>query len=84
MLYYFERTKVAGDESYVTISIREDGTQERRFMFDETSDFSEAEKNKLRAVVPIDGFVASTLDYKVCNFTYDSIAIRVLVRRDEK
>ena len=84
MLYNIERTKVAGDASYVTISTREDGTQERRFMFDETSDFSEPEKNKLRAVVPIDGFVASTLDYKVCNFTYDSIAIRVLVRRDEK
>lgn len=84
MLYYFERTKVGGDESYVTISIREDGTQERRFMFEELSEFSEAEKVKLSAVVPIDGFVASTLDYKVCNFTYDSIAIRVLVRRDEK
>ena len=84
MLYYFERTKIAGDESYVTISIREDGTQERRFMFDEANDFSEPEKNKLSAVVPIDGFVASTLDYKVCNFTYDSIAIRVLVRRDER
>ena len=84
MLYYIERTKVAGDESYVTISIRDDGTQERRFMFDKSSDFSEAEKDKLRAVGPIDGFVASTLDYKVCNFTYDSIAIRVLVRREEK
>ena len=84
MLYYFERTKIAGDESYVTISIGEDGTQERRFMFNESSEFSETEKNKLSAVVPIDGFVASTLDYKVCNFTYDSIAIRVLVRRDEK
>ena len=53
-------------------------------MFDESSDFSGAEKDKLRAVVPIDGFVTSTLDYKVCNFTYDSIAIRVLVRRDER
>ena len=81
---YIERTKVAGDESYVTISIREDGTQERRFMFDKSSDFSDSEKNKLRAVVPIDGFASSTLDYKVCNFTYDTIAIRVLVRRDEK
>lgn len=84
MLYYFERTKIAGDESYVIISIRDDGTQERRLMFDESSEFSEAEKNKLSAVVPIEGFVASTLDYKVCNFTYDSIAIRVLVRRYEK
>ena len=84
MLYYIERTKIAGDESYVTISISEDGSQERRFMFDESSKFSEAEKNKLRDVVPIDGFAASTLDYKVCNFTYDTIAIRVLVRRDEK
>ena len=84
MTYYFERTKVAGDESYVTISIREDGTQERRFMFDEASDFSETEKNKLSAVVPIDGFAASTLDYTVCNFTYDCIAIRILVRRYEK
>lgn len=84
MLHYFERTKIAGDESYVTISIGEDGTLDRNFMFDESSDFSEAEKNKLSAVVPIEGFVASTLDYKVCNFTYDSIAIRVLVRRDEK
>ena len=84
MLYYIERTKIAGDESYVTISIGEDGTQERRFMFDESSDFSDSEKDKLRAVVPIDGFAASTLDYKVCNFTYDTIAIRVLVRRDEK
>lgn len=84
MLYYIERTKIAGDESYVTISISEDGTQKRSFVFDEASDFSEIEKNKLSAVVPIDGFVASTLDYTVCNFTYDSIAIRVLVRRDEK
>ena len=84
MLYYMERTKVAGDESYVTISIREDGTQERSFVFDEASDFSDSEKDKLRAVVPVDGFAASTLDYKVCNFTYDTIAIRVLVRRDER
>lgn len=84
MLYYFERTKVAGDEPYVTISIRKNGTLERSFVFDEANDFSDNEKDKLRAVVPIDGFVASTLDYKVCNFTYDSIAIRVLVRRDEK
>lgn len=83
MLYYIERTKIAGDGSYVTISIREDETKERSFVFDEASDFSDAEKDKLRAVVPIDGFVASTLDFKVCNFTYDSIAIRVLVRRDE-
>lgn len=84
MLYYIERTKIAGDDSYVTISIGDDGTQERRLMFDESSEFSEAEKNKLSAVVPIEGFVASTLDYQVCNFTYDSIAIRVLVRRYEK
>lgn len=84
MQYYFERTKVAGDESYVTVSIGDDGTHERRFMFDESSEFSEVEKDKLSAVVPINGFVASTLDYKVCNFTYDSIAIRVLVRRDER
>ena len=84
MLYNIERTKVAGDESYVTISIREDGEKRRTFMFDKASDFSRAEKNKLRAVVPIDGFVASTLDYKVCNFTYDTIAIRVLVRREER
>ena len=84
MLYYFERTKIAGDESYVTISIREDETNERSFVFDEASNFSEAEKNKLSDVVPINGFVASTLDYKVCNFTYDCIAIRVLVRRDER
>ena len=84
MLYYFERTKIAGDESYVAISIREDETNERSFVFDEASNFSEAEKNKLSAVVPINGFVASTLDYKVCNFTYDCIAIRVLVRRDER
>lgn len=83
MIYYFERTKIAGDESYVTISMREDGTQERSFMFEESSEFSEDEKYKLSAVVPINGFVASTLDYKVCNFTYDPIAIRVLVRRDE-
>ena len=84
MIYYFERTKIAGDDSYVSTSIREDGTQGRRFMFDESSEFSEGEKDKLRAVVPMDSFVSSTLDYKVCNFTYDSIAIRVLVRRDEK
>lgn len=84
MTYYFERAKIAGDESYVTISIGEDGTQEKTFVFDELSDFSDAEKNKLSAVVPIDGFVATTLDYKVCNFTYDSIAIRVLVRREER
>ena len=84
MLYYFERTKIAGDESYVAISIGEDGTHERRFMFDESSDFSDSEKNKLSAVVPIDGFASSTLDYKVCNFTYEGIAIRVLVRREEK
>ena len=84
MLYYMERTKIAGDESYVTISIREDGTKERTFVFDEASEFSDAEKDKLIAVVPINSFVASTLDYNVCNFTYDSIAIRVLVRRDER
>ena len=84
MLYNIERTNVAGDDSYVYISIIEDETNEREFVFDEASDFSESEKNKLSAVVPIDGFVASTLDYKVCNFTYDSIAIRVLVRRDER
>ena len=84
MLYYFERTKIAGDESYVAISIGEDGTQERRFIFDESSDFSDSEKDKLRAVVPIDGFAASTSDYKVCNFTYYGIAIRVLVRREER
>lgn len=84
MIYYFERTKIAGDESYVTILIGEDGAQEKAFVFDESSDFSEDEKNKLTAVVPTDGFVASTLDYKVRNFTYDSIAIRVLVRRDER
>lgn len=83
MIYYFERTKIAGDKSYVTISIREDGTQERRFVFEEASDFSEPEKNKLIAVVPIDGFATNTLNYKVCNVTYDSIAIRVLVRREE-
>ena len=84
MMYNIERTKVAGDDSYVYISIIEDATNERSFVFDEASDFSKPEKNKLRAVVPIDGFVASTLDYKVCNFTYDSIAIRILVRREEK
>ena len=84
MLYHIERTPIAWDESYVTISISEDGSQERRFMFDEASDFSDSEKVKLRDVVPIDGFAASTLDYKVCNFTYDTIAIRILVRRDEK
>lgn len=84
MLYYFERTKVAGDESYVTISIREDGEKERTFVFDKASEFPDAEKDKLAAVVPIDGFVSRTLDYKVCNFTYDSIAIRVLVRREER
>ena len=84
MLYYMERAKIAGDESYVSISIREDETNEKSFVFDEASDFSDTEKNKLIAVVPIDGFVASTLDYKVCSFTYDSIAIRVLVRRDER
>ena len=84
MIYYFERTKIAGDESYVTISIGEDGTQERWLVFDEASDFSDIEKDKLKAIVPIDGFVASTLDYKVRNFTYDPIAIRVLVRRDER
>ena len=84
MLYYIERTKITGDESYVTISIGDDGAQETRFMFDDSSEFSEPEKNKLRAVVPIDGFVASTLNYKICNFTYDAIAIRVLVRRDER
>lgn len=84
MIYYFERTKVAGDASYVTISIGEDGTHDRRFIFDESGIFSDVEKDKLTAVVPIDGFVASTFDYKVCNFTYDSIAIRVLVRREEK
>lgn len=83
MIYYFERTKVAGDELYVTISIREDGTHERSFMFDESSKFSEDEKYKLSAVVPINGFVSNTLNYKVRNFTYDSIAIRVLVRREE-
>ena len=84
MLYNIERTKVAGDDSYVYISIIEDETNERSFVFDESSDFSDSEKDKLRAVVPIDGFAASTLDYKVCNFTYDSIAIRVLVRREER
>ena len=84
MQYYFERTKLAGDESYVTISIREDGTPERSFMFDESSEFSDTEKDKLSAVVPVNGFVASTLDYQVCNFTYEGIAIRVLVRSDEK
>ena len=84
MLYHIERTKVGGDESYVFISIMDDGTKERSFVFHKSSEFSEVEKNKLSAVVPIDGFAASTLDYKVCNFTYDSIAIRVLVRRDEK
>lgn len=84
MLYYFERTKIAGDESYVIISIRDDGTQERTFVFDKSNDFSDTEKDKLRAVVAVDGFVSSTLDYQVCNFTYDSIAIRVLVRRYEK
>lgn len=84
MLYNIERTIVAGDDSYVYISITEDGTNERSFVFDEASDFSVSEKDKLRAVVPIDGFAASTLDYKVCNFTYDTIAIRVLVRREEK
>lgn len=84
MVYYFERTKIAGDESYVSISIREDGTQERSLMFDESSDFSDAEKDKLRDVAPINGFVTSTLDYKVCNFTYDCIAICVLVRRGTK
>ena len=84
MLYYFERTKVAWDESYVNISIRDDGAKERTFMFDESSDFSDTEKDKLSAVAPIDGFVASTFDYKVCNFIYDSMAILVLVRRDKK
>lgn len=83
MLYCFERTKVAGDESYVFISIGDDGKQEKTFVFDESSEFSGDEKNKLRAVVPVDGFVSSTLDYKVCNFTYGSISLRVLVRRDE-
>lgn len=83
MIYYFERTKIAGDESYVTIFISEDGKQERIFMFDGLSEFSDVEKDKLSAVVPIDGFIASTLDYQVRNFTYDSIAIRVLVRREE-
>ena len=84
MLYNIVRTKVAGDDSYVYISIIEDETNERSFVFDESSDFSDSEKDKLRAVVPIDGFAASTLDYTVCNFTYDSIAIRVLVRREER
>lgn len=84
MLYNIERIKVAGDDSYVYISIIEDETNERSIVFDEASDFSAEEKNKLRAVVPIDGFASSTLDYKVCNITYDSIAIRVLVRREEK
>ena len=84
MLYYIERAIVAGDDSYVNIAIREDGTQEKTFMFDDSSDFSRNEKNKLRAVVPVNGFVSRTRDYELCNFTYVSIGIHILVRRVKK
>lgn len=84
MLYYIERTKFAGLDSYVTIHIREDRKSEKTFIFDKSSEFSCEEKDKLRAVVPVNGFVSSTLDYDVRNLTYDSIAIRVLLRRCEK
>ena len=81
MLYYMERERVAGDDSYVNIAIKEDGTQEKMFMFDDSSDFSQDEKNKLRAVVPVNGFVSNTIDYELCNFTYDSIGMHILIRR---
>lgn len=84
MIYYFERTKVAGDESYVTIYIQEDGKPEKTFIFDKSTEFSREEKDKLSAVVPVNGFVSSTIDYDVRNLTYGSMAIRVLVRREER
>lgn len=84
MLYYFEKTKIGSDNSYVFISIHNCNAEKKTWMFDPTANFSDAEKEQLQDVVPASGMVAATNHYTIVNFTHDARVISVLVRRVNK